>query len=105
MADPGFPVGGGADPLGGGHRPLMCTLFGKNVCENERNGSCWGGGAPAAPPPPGSANVTGVVNNTIAISDTSMTFIPMLFVQLVNFLKLSRSFFVKKKLDDLISTI
>ena len=48
MADPGFPVGGG-------HRHPTRTLFGENVCENERNGSCWGGGhAPAAPP--GSAN-------------------------------------------------
>ena len=28
----------------GGCQPLMCTLFGENVCENERNGSCWGGG-------------------------------------------------------------
>ena len=39
------PLGGG-----GGRRPPMHTLFGKNVCENERNGSCWGGHAPAAPP-------------------------------------------------------
>ena len=55
VADPGFPVGGGGtDPLGGGCQPLMHTLFSKNVCENERNGSCWGG-APAAPTP-GSAN-------------------------------------------------
>ena len=61
MADPGFPVGGGGGrrPVGGGggvggHQPPMCTLFGKNVCENERNGSCWGGGgatgAPLDPP-------------------------------------------------------
>ena len=46
VADPGFPVGGG------GCRPPTRTLFGKNRCENERNGSCWGGGAPAAPPVP-----------------------------------------------------
>ena len=36
---------GGADPLGG-RQPPMRTLFCENVCENERNGSCWGGGAP-----------------------------------------------------------
>ena len=47
--------GGGADPLGR-CQPPMHTLFGKNVCENERNLSCWGGGhMPVAPP--GSANV------------------------------------------------
>ena len=40
--------GGGADPLGGG--PPMCTLFGKNVCKNKRNGSCWGARAGGAPP-------------------------------------------------------
>ena len=40
-----FPLGGG------GHQPPMRTLFSENVCENERNGSCWGGRAPAAPPP------------------------------------------------------
>ena len=41
VAHPGFPVGGGAEPLGG-HQPPMWALFGKNVCENERIGSCWG---------------------------------------------------------------
>ena len=40
-------------PLGG-RQPLMHTLFGKNVCKSERNGSCWGGHVPAVPP--GSAN-------------------------------------------------
>ena len=29
----------------------MRTLFGKNICENERNGSCWGARASSAPPP------------------------------------------------------
>ena len=48
VADPGFPVGGGADLLGGCQPPTR-TLFGENVCENERNGSCWGGGAGGAP--------------------------------------------------------
>ena len=39
-------------PLGG-HQPLTHTLFGKNVCENERNGSCWGvARAGSTPPPP-----------------------------------------------------
>ena len=42
VADPGFPIGGGADLLGGtgplgGHQPPTCTLFGKNISENERN--------------------------------------------------------------------
>ena len=40
---------GGADLLGG-HQPLMSTLFGENICENERNWSCRGGRAAAAPP-------------------------------------------------------
>ena len=31
-----------------GGRPPMRTLFGKNMCENERNGSCWGGGGACA---------------------------------------------------------
>ena len=45
-----FPLGGGAEPLGG-RQLSMQALFGENVCENERNGSRWGGGrAPAAPP-------------------------------------------------------
>ena len=45
-----FPLGG-VNPLGG-RRPSTRTLFGENVCENERNGSCWGraGGAPLDPP-------------------------------------------------------
>ena len=43
MADPGFPVGGeGAPSHGGGCQPPMWVIFGKNVCENERIGSCWG---------------------------------------------------------------
>ena len=46
-----FPLGG-CQPIGG-HQPLTCTLFGKNVCENERNGSCWGCTLAASP---GSAN-------------------------------------------------
>ena len=52
VVDPGFPVGG-RRPIGG-RQPLTCTLFGENVCENKRNGSCWGGtcagGAPLDPP-------------------------------------------------------
>ena len=35
MADPGFPIGGGLDPLAG-HGPPMWVLFDKNVCKNER---------------------------------------------------------------------
>ena len=41
MADPGFPVGG--------RQPPTHTLFGKNICENKRIGSCWGG-VPGVPP-------------------------------------------------------
>ena len=39
VADPGFPVGGSADLLGGGggRQPPTHTLFGKNICENKRN--------------------------------------------------------------------
>ena len=42
-----FPLGG-TNPLGG-HWPLTHTLFGKNVCENERNGSCLGACAGGPP--------------------------------------------------------
>ena len=46
VADPGFPMGG-MDPLGGCGPPTW-VLFGenvcKNVCENERVGSCGEGG-------------------------------------------------------------
>ena len=49
VADPGFPVGGGAEPLGG-HQLPMQALFSENICENGRIGSHWGGGGtPAAP--------------------------------------------------------
>ena len=53
VADPGFSVGGGADLLGG-RRPLTRMLFGENMCENERIGSCYGGARRQQPP--GSAN-------------------------------------------------
>ena len=49
-------------PLGGcqaieGHRPPMWALFSKNICENERIGSHWGGGGRAlVATPPGSTN-------------------------------------------------
>ena len=37
VADPGFPMGGGHGPIGGGGRgPPTQVLFGENVCENER---------------------------------------------------------------------
>ena len=52
VVDPGFSVGRGADLLGG-RRPPICTLFGENICKNEKTGSCWGGALAA---PPGSAN-------------------------------------------------
>ena len=44
---------GGHRPIGG-HQPPMHTLFGENICENERNGSCWGG--MHRQHPPGSTN-------------------------------------------------
>ena len=56
VADPGFPVGG-RRVVGGGHQPPMWALFGKNVCRNERTGSCWGGGHQWGPPR--SANAVG----------------------------------------------
>ena len=40
---------GGAEPLGG-HQPPTWVLFGKNVCENKRIGSCWGGMCQQRPP-------------------------------------------------------
>ena len=40
--DPGFPAGGRRAVEG--RPPPMWALFGKNVCENERIGSCWRGG-------------------------------------------------------------
>ena len=67
VADPGFPVGGGgAKPLGG-RRPLTWVLFGENICENERIGSCWGGARRRRPPGSGDAfiikKVRGVKSN------------------------------------------
>ena len=50
VADPGFPVGG--HQAIGGHQPPMWVPFGKNICENERIGSCFGEGAHAAGSPP-----------------------------------------------------
>ena len=52
MADPEFPIGGGAESLGGRRQPLTWVLLGKNTCENERIGSRRGGRRR----PPGSAN-------------------------------------------------
>ena len=52
---------GGGQPIGG-HRPPMHMLFGKNVCENERIGSCWGAHAGGAP---GSANANAIKNIVI----------------------------------------
>ena len=54
VADPGFPVGGGGRRAvggGGGRRPPTWVLFGENICENERIGSCWGGRRRRPPPP------------------------------------------------------
>ena len=44
VADPGFLVGGAWTHWGGGHGLPTQALFGKNVCQNERIGSCSGGG-------------------------------------------------------------
>ena len=48
VADPGFPVGEGVDPLGG-RGPLTWVLFSENVCKNERIGFCRGACAWHAP--------------------------------------------------------
>ena len=48
VADQGFPFGG-VRPLGG-HGPPTQTVFGENVCENERIGSHRGGGVHRARP-------------------------------------------------------
>ena len=53
VANPGFLVVGGGG--GGGRVPtLMWKIFGRNMHENERIGSCYAGHMPVAPP--GSAN-------------------------------------------------
>ena len=49
VADPGFPVGGGAWTRWGGRGPVTQVLFGKNVYQNERIGSRRGGVRPARP--------------------------------------------------------
>ena len=49
VADPGFPVRGSVDPLGGGREPPTGTLFGENVCESERIGSNGGASTGHAP--------------------------------------------------------
>ena len=46
-ADPGFPVGGGADPVGGA--TWFCQNFPKTAWNRENLG-CGGGGAPLDPP-------------------------------------------------------
>ena len=78
-------------PLGGrrpvrGHQPPTHTLFGENVCENERNGSCWG--APAAPP--GSANAN------VAVRDPGMSRIKCF---------LTEEYFIQDKSLSLTSTL
>ena len=52
VADPGFPIGGHG-PIRGGCGPPTRALFGKNVCKNERIGSCRGCalGTPLLDPP------------------------------------------------------
>ena len=47
-ADPGFPVGGGADPLGGANI-RFCQIFPKTAW-NQENFGPWGGRAPGRPP-------------------------------------------------------
>ena len=50
MADPGFPVGGGVDLVGGGVGLPRRLCFENFVCQNERIGTLRGGRAPGAPP-------------------------------------------------------
>ena len=50
MADPGFPVGGGVDLVGGGRGLLRRLRFVNFVCQNERIGSLHPARAPLNPP-------------------------------------------------------
>ena len=59
VADPGFPVGGGADPLGGGGgTDLRCVHFSAKTYVKMKEMDPVGERAPAAPP--GSANAIAV---------------------------------------------
>ena len=49
VVDPAFPIGGVWTHWGGGFGPPTQAFFGKNVCENERIGSCRGACARHAP--------------------------------------------------------
>lgn len=49
MVDPGFPVGGGANLIGG-CQLLMCLRFEKFVCQNEKIGTVMGRSRHAPPP-------------------------------------------------------
>ena len=48
-ADPGFPVGGGANPVGGG-ADVRCGHISQNLYVKMKEFWSVGGGAPAAPP-------------------------------------------------------
>ena len=53
VADPGFPVGGDADPLGGGANLRRVHFSAKTYVKTKKIdpvGGGGGGGAPAAPP-------------------------------------------------------
>ena len=52
VVDPGFPIGGDMDPVGGGHGPPRRLHFENFECQNERIGPLGGGGVRQA-----SANV------------------------------------------------
>ena len=51
VADPGFPVGGGADPLGG-HQPPTHTLFGEMYAKTKEIDPVGGCACRRRPPPP-----------------------------------------------------
>ena len=56
MADPGFPVGGGADPLGGAPTSDAYTFRRKRMRKRKKSILLGGEGARAGGAPPGSAN-------------------------------------------------
>ena len=49
-ADPGFPVGGGANPRGGGRQHMILPNFVKNYMKLRKFWAVGGWGVPGAPP-------------------------------------------------------
>ena len=83
-----FPLGGRR--VIGGHQPLMWVLFGKNVCENERIGSPWGGTHRQRPPldPPMNRDVVYIYQLVLSTSvknsihkDNKFLFLEIVIIQ------------------------